>query len=255
MRPQVSPRIPQTDAKGMFLVRSQTESVRHGILRNRVHPLPGKDVDEPRPPSRLHRRRARPRGALARERRRRAPIGPSCGTCQGSIYEISTTATPIASTPTTQTWRITYTIHATGYNGGGTHLDSVALKVSAQLLDAALVSAPGGVGQWAESLGGINASGCSGSGSGFDCAEATSIGTSPVVPGFVYTWVFDLKMATGALDTGTNASTVKARYVNDAGTKVGALVSEGITLEIVPEPSTAALVLFGGALLARRRRR
>jgi hypothetical protein len=183
------------------------------------------------------------------------PIGPSCGTCQGSIYEISTTSTPIASTPTTQTWRITYTIDTTGYDGGGTHLDTVALKVSAQLLDATLVGAPGGVAQWVESLGGLNASGCSGSGSGFDCAEATSVGTSPVVPGFVYTWVFDLKMATGGLLTGTGQSSVKARYVNDAGSKVGALVSEGITLTIVPEPSTAALVLLGGALLAGRRRR
>src|SRR5262249_8320054 len=143
----------------------------------------------------------------------------------------------------------------TGYNGGGTHLDTVALKVSAQLLDATLVSAPGGVAQWIESLGGLNASGCSGSGSGFDCAEATSVGTSPVVPRFVYSWVFDLKMATGGLLTGTDQSSVKARYVNDAGNKVGALVSEGITLTIVPEPGTAALVLLGGALLAGRRRR
>jgi PEP-CTERM motif-containing protein len=183
------------------------------------------------------------------------PIGPSCGTCQGSIYEISTTTTPLSSTLTTQTWRITYTIDTTGYNGGGTHLDSVALKVSSALLAATLVSAPGGVGQWVETLGGINAGGCSGSGGGFDCAEATSVGTSPVVPGSTYTWIFDLTMSTGGLLTGTGQSTVKARYVDDAGSKVGALVSEGITLTIVPEPSTAVLLVIGGTLLGARRRR
>jgi PEP-CTERM motif len=181
-------------------------------------------------------------------------IGPSCGTCQGSTYEISYSGTPIATTATTETWRITYTIDATGYSGGGTHLDTVALKVSSMLVGATLVSAPGGIGLWNETLGGLNASGCSGAGSGFDCVEATAVGTSPVVPGFVYTWVFDLEMATGALFTGTDESSVKARYVDDGGIKVGDLVSENITLTLVPEPSTAALVLLGAALLGARRR-
>ena len=187
------------------------------------------------------------------------PIGPGpvpCATCQGSIYEISTTVLPLADIdPLHETWRITYTIDTAGYNGGGTHLDSVALKVSSGLFAASLFSAPGGTGSWNQVLGGINASGCSGSGSGFDCVEATSIGTSPVVPGGTYTWVFDLTMDNGALFTGVDESSVKARYVDDAGTKVGALVSEGITLTIVPEPSTALLVALGGSILAARRSR
>jgi hypothetical protein len=182
------------------------------------------------------------------------PIGPNCGTCQGSIYEITYTGTPQPDLdPNHETWRITYTIDTTGYNGGGTHLDTVALKVSAQLTAASLVSAPGGPSNWNEWMGGLNANGCSGSGSGFDCVAAKAVGTSPVVPGSVYTWVFDLTVANGALFTGTDASTVKARYVDNGGAKVGALVSEAITLEVVPEPATLALVLFGGSILAARR--
>jgi hypothetical protein len=186
------------------------------------------------------------------------PIGPDCGTCQGSIYELSYSGVPIATSATSETWRITYTIDTTGYDGGGVRLNTVALKVSAELLSADLISAPGGTANWIEMIGGLNANGCSGSGSGFDCAKATSVGTSPVVPGGVYTWIFDLEIATGGLFTGLDASTVKARYVFSNGNKAGALVSEGITLTLVtlvPEPSTALLVLLGAALLGARRRR
>jgi predicted amidohydrolase len=48
---------------------------------------------------------------------------------------------------------------------------------------------------------------------------------------------------------------VKARYVDDDGVKVGALVSEDITLTIVPEPTTALLLALGGSILAARRSR
>ncbi|RIK89927.1 MAG: hypothetical protein DCC71_25765 [Proteobacteria bacterium] len=191
---------------------------------------------------------------LTGSRAQAAPIGPACGTCQGSIYEISYDGAPIASTATTETWRITYTIDTSGYAGGGTRLDTVALKVSAQLVDADLVAAPGGVALWNEFLGGLNANGCGGAGGGFDCVEATSVGVSPVVPGGVYTWVFDLEMATGVLATGTDEASIKARYVNEAGVKVGDLVSENVTLTLVPEPSTLLLLAAGIAGLAPRRR-
>jgi hypothetical protein len=191
-------------------------------------------------------------GLLGSSASQATPIGPVCGTCQGSIYEISYSGVPISNTLTTQTWAITYTVNTAGYNAGGTHLDTVALKVSSAIVSASLVTAPGGTGLWNETLGGINASGCSGSGNGFDCVEATSVGTSPVVPGATYTWVFDLEIANGGIFT-DNSSTVKARYVDDGGAKVGALVSENITLTLVPEPSTALLVAVGGFLLAARR--
>ena len=182
------------------------------------------------------------------------PIGPSCGTCQGSIYEISSTGVPLPDIdPLHETFRITYTINTTGYNGGGTKLNAVALKVSSMLVGMVLVDAPDGVGGWTTWMGGLNANGCSGSGSGFDCAYAGLYALT--VPDGTASWVFDLTMDNGALFTALDSSSIKARYTNDAGVKVGALVSENITLTIVPEPSTGLLVALGGSILAARRSR
>ncbi len=186
------------------------------------------------------------------------PIGPDCGTCQGSIYWLEYGGSPISTTSTTETFRITLTIDTSGYNGGGILLNAVAVKVSSNLLSMSLFDAPGGAGAWTTWMGGLNASGCSGSGSGFDCAYAGNTGV-PVPTGSAYSWVFDLEMNTGTLFTTMNSSSIKARYVDGNNVKVGALVSENITLQVneqIPEPTSAALL--GGGLLAlgiaRRRR-
>ena len=172
------------------------------------------------------------------------PIGPSCGTCQGSIYDLTYSGSPIATTATTETFRITLTIDASGYSAAGTHLNTVALKVSPSLVDAQLVSAPGGVANWVEMFGGLNAAGCSGSGSGYDCVRVALLANAlPVPVAGAYTWEFDIEVPTGTLFTGSGESSVKARYGNDFVAKVGDLVSEGITLS-VPEPGLALLVGF-----------
>jgi hypothetical protein len=180
------------------------------------------------------------------------PIGPSCGTCQGSIYDLTYSGAPIATTATTETFRITLTIDTSGYDGGGTNLNTVALKVSASFVSAALVTAPGGAGDWVQMYGGLNAAGCSGSGSGYDCVRVALISDAPPVPGGTYTWVFDIEVPTGGLFTGDLEASVKARYGDDFMLKVGDLVSEGITLS-VPEPSLA--LLFAAGLLGPLRRR
>jgi len=183
------------------------------------------------------------------------PIGPDCGTCQGSIYTLEYGGSPISSTSTTETFRITFTIDTSGYNGAATVLNAVAVKVSSALVGMSLFSAPFVAGGWTTWMGGLNANGCSGSGSGFDCAYAGSTGVS--VPDGTYVWVFDLEIATGALFTAPDSSSIKVRYADDYNTKVGDLVSENITLQVIPEPSSAALL--GGGLLAlaiaRRSRR
>lgn len=185
------------------------------------------------------------------------PIGPDCGTCQGSIYTLTYDGTPVATDVIngTETWRITLTIDTSGYDGGGTLLNAVSIKVSSMLESETLVSAPFVVGGWTEWMGGLNANGCSGSGGGFDCAYAGSTGVA--VPNGTYEWVFDLEMNDdpGTLFTGANLSTIKVRYVDDNGVKVGDLVSENLTLQLIPEPATGALVGVGTAALALRGRR
>jgi hypothetical protein len=110
------------------------------------------------------------------------PMGPSCGTCQGSIYELTYSGSPISSTATTQTFAITVTIDPTAYNGGGAFINAVAPKVSNAVNAVTLASAPGVLANWTTMKGGINAGGCSGSGSGFVCAKDTTPPTDAPVP-------------------------------------------------------------------------
>ena len=188
-------------------------------------------------------------------------IGPNCGTCQGSIYTLTYDPTPVLTTATTQVFQVTLTIDTTGYNGGGTFIDSVAVKVAPDVFatNSALVSAPGGVGQWNLIVGGINASGCAlNPNNGFECAKDTVSGTGGAapVPAGVYTWIFNIEINMGTLFTGLDEASVKARYVDDNGNKVGDLVSENITLQPIPEPGTMALFgtgLIGLAGAVRRR--
>ncbi len=79
-----------------------------------------------------------------------------------------------------------------------------------------------------------------------------------VPTGTPYSWVFDIEMAAGDLFTGPFQASIKARYADNSGKKVGDLVSENITL-MVPEPSAGALLGLGlgmsGLALFRPRRR
>jgi hypothetical protein len=169
-------------------------------------------------------------------------IGPSCATCQGSIYTL--TVVSVTTGATNDTVVVRYDIDTSGYNGGGKYLDEVALKVSPSAVSATLLAAPGGLGNWSSPLtgGGIDASGCSGSGSGFECADAKSVTQGALVGGATpLSWLFEIVIPTGTLFS-DGTETVKARYVDPAGNKVGALVSEDIH---VPEPSGAALLGMG----------
>jgi MYXO-CTERM domain-containing protein len=128
----------------------------------------------------------------------------------------------------------------------------------------------GGVANWNLISGGINASGCSGSGSGFDCADWIAAGPGAALGG-ILTFVFDQTINLGTLITSNLGASIKAQYVDASGAKVGALVSEDITLQTssstssgisstgsTPEPGSTSLAVLGLGLLgatfwARRR--
>jgi hypothetical protein len=80
-----------------------------------------------------------------------------------------------------------------------------------------------------------------------------------VAVGSVHEWTFDLAMDNGALFTGLLQSSVKGRFVDSLGNKIGALVSENATLTPpIPEPETYALIIAGLIVLmaaVRRQRR
>jgi hypothetical protein len=139
------------------------------------------------------------------------------------------------STATTQTYEIGYTIDTSGFIGPNTGINyfisSLALQVTSQLISASLVSAPTNTGTWTLSSGGLNNSGCDGSGNGWLCLEggqAKAPNSSP------YTWDFSITVPTGSL---LSVGTVKANY----GPSNGVITSEQVAL---PEGLVAELPLF-----------
>ena len=180
-------------------------------------------------------------------------------TFQGTIWSLSYSGSALADVdPLHETYRVTLAVNNSGYTGGGSFIDQVAVKVSSSLVGASLVSGPGGASNWVISSGGIGAYGCSGSGGGFECADGLILAGNTPVPGGTYSWVFDLTMDNGLLFTGALESSVKGRFVDANGRKVGALVSENVTLTSpVPEPEIYAMMGLGLGLLGwvgRRRK-
>ena len=91
-------------------------------------------------------------------------IGPSCGSCFGSIYTLTDTTTANPSV-----FDVFLTVNTTGFTGTSTDLlNAVALKITSQASDLTniqLLSAPS---TFTTVLSmGLNANGCAGGNSGF----------------------------------------------------------------------------------------
>lgn len=197
-------------------------------------------------------------------------IGPDCpnGSCDGAIYTLHYSGNALPDSDLLhETFRITLDIDTNTYSGGGSFLDNVAIKVSSppNLFAASLFNAPGGVGNWSgpnlnET---IDANGCSGTGGGgFICLDGLDNGGKGVAVttgngvGTDYSFIFDVTVDNGGLFTGLDQASIKARYVDNGGNKIGSLLSENITLQQeggggpsgeVPEPAT--MLLIGSGLL------
>ncbi len=177
---------------------------------------------------------------------------------QGTVWSLTYSGSPLADAdPLHETYQITLNVNTSGYTGGGSFIDQVAVKVSSSLFGASLVGAPGGAANWALQAGGISAGGCSGAGSGFECADGLILSGNTAVPGGTYSWIFNLTMNNGALFTTPLSSSVKGRFVDLSGNKIGALVSENVSLTVtpVPEPEIYAMMGLGLGLIGWASRR
>lgn len=186
---------------------------------------------------------------------------------QGTVWSLTHSGVALPDADAAhETYRITLGVDTGGYTGTGSFLDQVAIKVSSSFTSASLYAAPGGASAWSLVGGGVNANGCSGSGSGFECANSgltlnggkgVNINAGNGV-GIDYAWVFDITVANGGLFSANDLASVKGRFVKANGSKVGALVSENVPLTVVtavPEPETYALMLAGLGLMATVARR
>lgn len=184
--------------------------------------------------------------------------GSDCATCAGAAYTLTYSGSPISSTSKTQTFEITLNVNDSFYTGGGSFLNAVAIKVDSpgHLVGGSLISAPSG---FSLVSGGLDATGCSGASAGYLCAQSSGNGVS--VLGGPYNFVYDVTVDSGTLFTALNAASIKALYVDNSGNKVGALMSENITLQTAsatPEPASLAITglgLVGFALISGRLRK
>jgi len=180
-----------------------------------------------------------------------------CTSCQGSWYQLHAVTRPDTPGDTQhENYRITLTIDTSTYSGLAQFIDSVAIKVSNTVVSGSLWDAPGGLSNWALAGGGVNAGGCSGSGGGFECADYIgNVGKGAPVGGTL-SWTFDVLLNNGTLFVAPGQASIKARYVDFSGLKVGSLVSTHISLIKTPEPGTWLMLAtaLGGILWGSRKK-
>jgi hypothetical protein len=183
--------------------------------------------------------------------------GSLCESCQGALYTLTYSGAPLVDAdPLNETYRITLTIDTSTLDlPGAVAIDAAAIKVSSAVSGASLFDATGDAASWNIVPGGVDGGGCSGSGGGFSCADWIAAGVGTPVGGTIE-FIFDHTMSNGALFTGLNQASIKVRYVDTAGDKIGDLVSEAITLQpSVPEPTGALVFAVGVAIVGSSLRR
>ena len=143
-----------------------------------------------------------------------------------------------------------------GANTGVGDLLDTAVKIvsgnSTDVVNATLLAAPGGTGNWTTAVGGENGGGgCSSSNGGFICSAASFGSETDADLGGTLTFEWGVTVKNGTLSTGTDGSSIKATFYCEDGTledcHPGTTTSEDISLTpgAVPEPRMLSLLAVG----------
>jgi hypothetical protein len=158
-----------------------------------------------------------------------ATILPNCATCGNHNTAWDLTLALIDDANNTYQLTVTATY---GNPADFVFVNAIAFKIDAftgEYDTTPTVQGPAESG-WTVVSGGISAGGCSGSGSGFYCANSTGSGATRT--GSTDTWTFQLNVDNSLPNLSTYTGSFKAHFTNADDGKVGSLLSEDVIYRV-----------------------
>ena len=181
--------------------------------------------------------------------------------CLGGAYTLD-----FVGANTGNTFDVTLTATTPGSGSGspafGDFISSVEFGDGQSISSAALTSAPGGTGDWGNTVfGNLSNAGCTSGPAPNACNNQVLTGgvyTEALANGSTYSWTWHVVFANNGLDTNPADMHIGLQYENANNTSNGLIVSESGASTQVPEPSSMLLLgsaLTGFAAFTRRRSR